>query len=167
MNLTPRQSAAGHRSKLESQKRGDGMISIDQLDIRDLQCMVMVAETLNFTVAAKRLYMTQPGVTARVSKVEKNLEYKLFDRSKGVVKAITPEGFILVEEAKRMLEDLHHQSSGPMRLTGRFQNGSQSAGHIMSIYRYSPSWLQQTRSRACTSHSCLHAARTKRLSQCC
>lgn len=83
------------------------MVSIDRLDIRDLQCMVIVAETLNFTEAAKRLYMTQPGVTARVNKVEKNLGYRLFDRIKGMVRTITPEGFIFVEEAKQLLEQLN------------------------------------------------------------
>jgi LysR family hydrogen peroxide-inducible transcriptional activator len=84
---------------------GTAMVIIDQLDIRDLQCVVVLAETLNFTETAKRLHMTQPGVTARINKVEKNEECKLFDRSKGVVRAITPEGFVFVEEAKRILED--------------------------------------------------------------
>ncbi len=75
-------------------------------DPLDLQCVVTLAETLNFTEAARRLHMTQPGVTARINRVEKNHGYKLFNRSKGMVRAITPEGFIFVEEAKRVLEDL-------------------------------------------------------------
>jgi len=75
-------------------------------DPLDLQCVVTLAETLNFTEAARRLHMTQPGVTARINRVEKNHGYKLFDRTKGMVRAITPEGFIFVEEAKRVLEDL-------------------------------------------------------------
>jgi LysR family hydrogen peroxide-inducible transcriptional activator len=82
------------------------MATIDQLDVLDLQCVVMLAETLNFTETAKRLNMTQPGVTVRINKVEKYRGYRLFDRSRGVVKAITPEGFVFVEEAKRVIEDL-------------------------------------------------------------
>jgi DNA-binding transcriptional LysR family regulator len=79
---------------------------IDDLDVLDLQCTVTLAETLSFTETAKRLHMTQPGVTAHINKVERRRGYRLFDRSKGVVRAITPEGFVFVEEAKRVLEDL-------------------------------------------------------------
>jgi DNA-binding transcriptional LysR family regulator len=82
------------------------MATIDQLDMLDLECVVMLAETLNFTETAQRLHMTQPGLTARINKVEKSRECKFFDRSKGVVRGITPEGFVFVEEAKRILEDL-------------------------------------------------------------
>jgi len=82
------------------------MATIDQLNVLDLKCVVVLAETLNFTETAKRLYMAQPGVTARVNKVEKNQEYKLFERSKGMARGITPEGFVFVEEAKRILDDL-------------------------------------------------------------
>src|SRR5579862_270708 len=84
------------------------MATIEQVDVRDLQCVVMLAETLNFTETAERLHMTQPGVTAHINKVEKNHGYKLFERSKGVVRSITPEGFIFVEAAKVVLEDIHH-----------------------------------------------------------
>ncbi len=83
------------------------MATINQLDVLDLQCIVVLAETLNFTETARRLHMTQPGVTARINKVEKNHDYRLFDRSKGVVRAITPVGFVFVEEAKQILENLH------------------------------------------------------------
>lgn len=82
------------------------MVTIDQMDVLDLQCVVMLAETLNPTGTAQRMHMTQPGLTARIYKVEKSRECKLFDRSKGVVRAITPEGFVFVEEARRVLEDV-------------------------------------------------------------
>jgi DNA-binding transcriptional LysR family regulator len=87
--------------------RGVAMATIDQMDIRDLQCVVTLAETLNFTETANRLNTTQPAITIRINKVERNHGYKLFERSKGLVKAITPEGFIFVEEAKQILVSLH------------------------------------------------------------
>jgi LysR family hydrogen peroxide-inducible transcriptional activator len=83
------------------------MATINQVDVRDLQCVVMLAESLNFTETAKRLHMTHPGLTARINKVENNHGSKLFDRSKGVVRAIAPVGFVFVEEAKQILENLH------------------------------------------------------------
>ncbi|MGH9445111.1 MAG: LysR family transcriptional regulator, partial [Terriglobia bacterium] len=73
----------------------------------DLRCIVTLAETLSFTETAKlRLHMTQPGVTARVNKVEKDHGYRTFDRTKGIVRATTPEGFVFVEEARQVLEHL-------------------------------------------------------------
>ncbi len=76
-------------------------------DPLDLQCVVTLAETLNVTETAKRLNMTQPGVSAHINKVERRLGYKLFERKKGTVHALTPEGFIFVEEAKQILDHLH------------------------------------------------------------
>ena len=83
------------------------MANIEQVDVRDLECIVTLAETFNFTETARHLHMTQPGVTARVNKIEKNHGYKLFVRSKGMVRSITPEGFIFAEEAREVLEHLH------------------------------------------------------------
>jgi DNA-binding transcriptional LysR family regulator len=94
----------------------------------DLQCVVTVAETLSFTEAAKRLNTTQPAVTTRINKVERNHGYRLFERSKGMVKAITPEGFIFVEEAKQVLEHLH-------RLIARSDAAHRAFTETLSISR--------------------------------
>ncbi|MBB6147340.1 DNA-binding transcriptional LysR family regulator [Silvibacterium bohemicum] len=97
-------------------------------DPLDLQCAVTLAETLSFTDTANRLHMTQPGVTARINRVEKNLGYKLFERRKGMVKAITPEGFIFVEEAKLVLEQLN-------RLVLRAEAAHRAVSETLSISR--------------------------------
>ncbi len=100
-------NGTSHGEYVEKQlERTALVVTIDQMDVLDLQCVVTLAETLNFTETAKRLHMTQPGVTARINKVEKYRGYRLFDRNKGIVRGITPEGFVFVEEAKRVLEDL-------------------------------------------------------------
>jgi DNA-binding transcriptional LysR family regulator len=104
------------------------MTTINQLGPLDLQCAVTLAEMLNFTETAKRLHMTQPGVTARINRVEKNHGYKLFERKKGMVKAITPEGFIFVEEAKQVLEHLH-------RLVARSDAAHRAFSETLSISR--------------------------------
>jgi DNA-binding transcriptional LysR family regulator len=114
------------------------MTTIDQLDVLDLECVVMLAETLNFTETARRLHMTQPGLTARINKVEKYRGYKLFDRSKGVVRFITPEGFVFVEKAKRVLEDLRRLITRSDEAHRAFPNGSRSAGRVMSICNCCP-----------------------------
>jgi DNA-binding transcriptional LysR family regulator len=104
------------------------MATIDQLDVFDLECVVMLAETLNFMETARRLHMTQPGLTARINKVEKYRGYKLFDRSKGVVRSITPEGFVFVEEAKRVLENI-------LRLITRSDEAHRAFSERISVSR--------------------------------
>jgi DNA-binding transcriptional LysR family regulator len=104
------------------------MATIDQVDVRDLQCVITLAETLNFTETARRLNMTQPGVTARINKVEKNHGYKLFERRKGMLKSITPEGFIFVEEAKQVLEHIH-------RMIARSDEAHRAFSGTLSISR--------------------------------
>ncbi len=104
------------------------MAGIDRLGVLDLQCVVVLAETLNFTETARHLHMTQPGVTAHINRVEKNQGYRLFDRSKGVVRSITPEGFIFVEEAKRVIEDLQ-------RLITRSDAAHRSFSERLSVSR--------------------------------
>lgn len=104
------------------------MATIEQVNVRDLQCVVTLAETLNFTDTAERLHMTQPGVTAHINKVENNHGYKLFERSKGIVRAITPEGFIFVEEAKEVLEHIR-------RLIARSDEAHRAFSERLSISR--------------------------------
>jgi len=97
-------------------------------DPLDLQCVVTLAETLSFTETAKRLNMTQPGVTAHINKIERTQGYKLFERKKGSVHALTPEGFIFVEEAKQVLDRLH-------RLVARSNAAHRAFSETLSISR--------------------------------
>lgn len=51
------------------------------MDIRRLRYFVTVAEEANFTRAAARLHLTQPGVSAQIRQLEKELGQPLLDRS--------------------------------------------------------------------------------------
>jgi DNA-binding transcriptional LysR family regulator len=52
------------------------------MDIKDLKCFLAVAKQLNFSVAARDLYISQPTLSLRISALEEELGVKLFQRNK-------------------------------------------------------------------------------------
>ncbi len=63
---------------------------------------VTLSEELNFTRAAKRLGITQSGLSRRVGSLEKKHRIKLFERDHANV-VLTEAGRVFVEEAKLSL----------------------------------------------------------------
>lgn len=72
------------------------------MKIETLHEFVILAKHLNFTKAAQELYTTQPGLSSRISAMEKTLGYPLFERSTNKV-VLTPAGLILLEYAQEIL----------------------------------------------------------------
>ena len=72
-----------------SKKEDDAMI-----DIPRIRAFLAAAECLNFTEAARRLYITQPTLSKHISLIESDLGFKLFVRSNRSV-SLTPEGLPL------------------------------------------------------------------------
>lgn len=70
------------------------------LDVK-AETLMMVAETGNYTAAARKLNLTQPAVSHHIQQLEKELNAKLFVHSHGGMK-LTPEGEIAVKCARRM-----------------------------------------------------------------
>lgn len=67
------------------------------MNTTQIKCFLALAETLNFTKAAARLYMSQPGLSRQISSLEQELNTQLFIRgSKGVT--TTPAGALLARE---------------------------------------------------------------------
>lgn len=63
--------------------------------------VIAVAEELNLTRAAQRLYVSQPALTAYLNRLESDLGVKLFDRTKSPVK-ITPAGSYYIQKIKKL-----------------------------------------------------------------
>lgn len=72
------------------------------MNTRELECFIQVAEILNFSMAAKRLNVTQPTVTHQIKLLEDELGVKLFTRGKKKV-ALTIAGSIFYKDAQEII----------------------------------------------------------------
>lgn len=68
-----------------------------QLGLRQLKYFLAVAENLHFGKAAEQLYISQPGISKQIDRLEKELNTKLFDRDNRNVK-LTKAGTYLKAE---------------------------------------------------------------------
>ena len=75
------------------------------MDMNQLNCFISVAQTLNFSEAARRNYVSQSTVSRYISDLEKEFGVKLFTRSHRDV-IITSEGKILLTYAQEMVSSL-------------------------------------------------------------
>jgi len=74
-------------------------------DLRQLRALVAVAEEGSFTLASKKLFVTQSAVSHSLRTLEEQLNCRLLDRS-GKRVAVTSEGEILLRRCKRVLQEL-------------------------------------------------------------
>src|ERR1700691_4711352 len=97
------------------------------MELRHLRYFVAVAEELNFTRAAKRLGINQPGLSLQIRKLEKEMGSPLFHRgTRGV--ELTNAGKLMLEEARVILKQVEQANIGVRRRargdTGRINIGS-------------------------------------------
>lgn len=87
------------------------------MTITQLQYVLAVAEYKNFTLAAKKCFVTQPTLSMQIQKVEEELDIKLFDRTKKPIK-LTDIGLKIVNQAKNIvieadrIQDIVQQEKG-------------------------------------------------------
>lgn len=79
----------------------------NNLEIRQLQYFVAVAELKSFSRAAEMLYVTQPLLSQQISALEQQLDTQLFLRQRKALK-LTSAGAALYKEAKNILADSVH-----------------------------------------------------------
>jgi LysR family hydrogen peroxide-inducible transcriptional activator len=73
--------------------------------VRQLECIVAVADARHFGRAAEACFITQPALSAQVRQLEELLEVRLFERDRrGVI--TTTAGKEIVARARRVLVDL-------------------------------------------------------------
>ena len=71
------------------------------MSLERFEYILAIAEEKNITKAAKRLFISQPGLTSYVNKLEKELGVKLFDRSTSPIR-ITSAGQFYISKMKEL-----------------------------------------------------------------
>ena len=95
------------------------------LNLNQLRVFYHAAKNLNYTVAAKALFITQPAVTAQMKAFEQSCNFKLF-KKKGRSLFLTDEGrtlfgyaekiFKYEKEIENAIEDMHELKRGILSL---------------------------------------------------
>jgi DNA-binding transcriptional LysR family regulator len=91
------------------------------IEFRDLRYFAVVAEELHFGRAAARLYITQPGLSHAIARLERLLEVRLFTRTRSSVE-LTEVGAELLHRGRRLLADLDG-TVARVRMAGSGQAG--------------------------------------------
>lgn len=51
------------------------------MTLQQIECFLELAETLNYTVTAQKMFISQPAVSKHIQTLEADLGFKLIDRS--------------------------------------------------------------------------------------
>ncbi|MDR1510818.1 MAG: LysR family transcriptional regulator [Synergistaceae bacterium] len=73
------------------------------MKFNDLEQIICVAEEMNISQAARRMFMTQPSLSQTIKRVELQAGYRLFDRSASGL-ALTQEGERFIKIARQIIE---------------------------------------------------------------
>ncbi|MBO8193329.1 LysR family transcriptional regulator [Streptomyces oryzae] len=87
------------------------------MDLRQLQFFVAVVEERSFTKAAERLHLAQPGVSARIRQLERELGHPLLDRT-GRTVTPTEVGEAVLPYARAALEAAENARHAADAFTG-------------------------------------------------
>ncbi|MCP4127181.1 MAG: LysR family transcriptional regulator, partial [Gammaproteobacteria bacterium] len=114
------------------------------MDINTLKAFVAVAETNSFSLAAERIYLTQPAVSKRIAALETELGVKLFDRM-GKSTILNEAGHRLLPRATNMLQEMEDIQRSISNLSGDV-GGTLTMGtsHHIGLHRL-PSILRRFR----------------------
>ncbi|WP_169337713.1 LysR family transcriptional regulator [Proteocatella sphenisci] len=76
------------------------------ITLLQIEYFIAVARSLNFTDAAKSMYVAQPSLSKQIALLEKEIGVQLFNRSTRGVR-LTPAGAVLYKEMGNVLETIH------------------------------------------------------------
>jgi DNA-binding transcriptional LysR family regulator len=100
------------------------------MELRQLKYFVAVAEEANFTRAAQRMQVAQPGVSAQIARLERELGQPLLDRSRRSVR-LTAAGEAVLPHARAALAAAANVSRTVGELT-QLVRGTLTIGTVLS-----------------------------------
>lgn len=105
------------------------------MDTNVIKAFIAVAETMSVTKASKKLFLTQPAVSRRISQLEEELGVSLFDRANKKM-FLTMPGTKLLPRYKKILSDIEFAAREASHL-GNKVTGNLAVGmsHHVSLYR--------------------------------
>jgi LysR family transcriptional repressor of citA len=117
------------------------------MDTEYLRTFLTLAENGNFSETAKRHYVVQSAISARIRELENEVGQKIFIRNRNHAE-LTPAGKVLLDYAKRII-DLESMAIMDVNSTGAFS--SQLA--IGTVYAFYDSYMQKNIRRHIASNS--------------
>jgi acetyl esterase/lipase len=93
----------------------------DGVEVKHLRAFVAVAEELNFSRAAARLYLSQPALSRQIRTLERLLGCELLRRSTHSVE-LTVAGNALLDRARRLLGELDEAIAATQSVGGELAN---------------------------------------------
>ena len=110
------------------------------MTIEQLRYFLAAAESLNFSEAARKLYVTQPTLSYGISSLEDQLQLKLFERG-GRSLALTPAGKVFLENIRDVIRDVEIAIDKAKKIEHNFLP-SLAIGFLGSpIKIYFPVWI--------------------------
>ncbi len=122
-----------------------------QIDVRQLQYFVAVAEDLNFTRAAQRLNVVQQSLSSAIARLEAQLGFALFERSSREV-TVTDRGtqwlpyarevLVAADRAQRAARDLAAGRAGTLRVGDVLEaaRDGRAVGLVPASIAHSQNW---------------------------
>lgn len=86
-------------------------IGVINMNFKQLEAFLKVADLQSFTKAAKQLYMSQPAISFQIKALEDDLQVVLFQRGDKKI-SLTEAGRLLYPEASQMLRHYHKLKAG-------------------------------------------------------
>lgn len=93
-----------------------------------------VYESKSFSSAAKDLFISQPALSASISRLEKDLGFKIFDRT-SLPLTLTPEGAIYIESLEEILESEAIMKERIKRLSNNGYGKLSIGGSCLAAYQ--------------------------------
>jgi len=114
------------------------------MEFATLKAFVAVAETGSFSLAAERLFLTQPAVSKRIAALESELDARLFDRI-GRTVTLTEGGHALLPRAQKLLVELEDSIRAISSLSGEIRGTLCFAtSHHIGLHRLPPTLKRYT-----------------------